>query len=377
MTRAHTTVCRLVVMVAAAGAAAAGPVAAQAPAPPPTPAPAQPAGDTPSLRVGITLFADYTVTQQPKGVDADGNTFTPSAFNVARSYINVTGNVSRLIAFRITPDIVRESGSGSSANGSLTFRLKYAYGQVNLDDWLPRGSFARFGMQQTPWVDFLDTVYRYRFQGQTLEDREGILSSSDVGASVRYVFKGDYGDVHGGFYNGDTYSRPEANDQKAFMVRGTVRPLPSSGRLRGLRLTGFYDHDAYVRDAERRRTILGATYEHPYINAGAHTLGTSDRTLRASRKLDGRGYSVWATPKTPKGHGWEGLFRYDHLRQDQATATGQGERSRTITGVAYWFPRQGSVSAAILLDYEHVNNDGYVPARADERRWAVHTLINF
>ena len=92
------------------------------------------------------------------------------------------------MAFRVTPDITRETGTGSSLNGSYTYRLKYAYAQFNLDDWMTRGSFARFGMQQTPWVDFIDSVYRYRFQGPTLEDREGILSSSDVGATFRYVF---------------------------------------------------------------------------------------------------------------------------------------------------------------------------------------------
>ena len=39
--------------------------------------------------------------------------------------------------------------------------------------------------------------------------------------------------------------------------------------------------------------------------------------------------------------------------------------------------RQGSVSAALLLDYENVDNRSYAPARPDERRWAVHALINF
>lgn len=371
------TIGLLAAVAVSAGAQATPPNDAPAAPPPQAAAPAPRPGDTPSVRVGTTLFTDYTVTQQPKGIDADGNTFTPSAFNVGRAYINVTGNLSRLIAFRITPDIVRESGSGASTSGSLVFRLKYAFGQVNLDDWMPRGSFVRFGMQQTPWIDFLDSVYRYRFQGPTLEDREGILSSSDVGASFRYVFEGDYGDVHAGFYNGDTYSRPEANDQKAFMVRGTVRPLPANDRLRGLRLTGFYDRDAYVRDAERRRTIVGATYEHPYVHTGVHYLGTRDRTRSANPRLDGHGYSMWATPKTPKGHGWEGLLRYDHLRQDQGTTAVDGERNRMIAGVAYWFPPQGGFTAAILLDYERVDHSGYLPARDDERRWAVHTLINF
>ena len=333
--------------------------------------------DTPSLRVGATLFLDYTVTEQPRIIDADGNRVTGNAFNVGRAYLNVTGNISRLVAFRVTPDIVRETGTGSALNGSLTFRLKYAYAQFNFDDWMQRGSWARFGMQQTPWVDFIDNVYRYRFQGTTFEDREGILSSSDVGATFRYNFPGNYGDFHGGIYNGENYNRAEANDQKAVMLRGTVRPLPTHATLRGLRVTAFYDHDAYVKQAERRRGILGFTYEHPYVNAGWNYLSTTDQTRTVTPRLDGHGFSAWATPKTAKGHGWEGLLRYDHLVQEQANAATDGQRRRTIAGVAYWFPRQGSVSAAVLLDYERVDNDNYSPSRSNERRWAVHTLVNF
>lgn len=336
-----------------------------------------PPDDTPSIKVGATIFADYTVTQTPKLRDVDGNEVTANAFNIGRAYLNVTGNISHLVAFRVTSDIARETGTGSALNGSYVVRLKYAYGQVNLDDWMNRGSFARFGMQQTPWIEFIDSVYRYRFQGPTLEDREDILSSSDLGASFRYVFGGNYGDVHGGFYNGDNYNRPEANDQKAFMVRATVRPLRTHPTLRGLQVTGFYNHDAYVKDAEKRRAIGAVTYEHPNLNAGATYVSTTDQTRAARPELDGHGFSLFATPKTAKGHGWEGLLRYDRLVQEQATSSAEGERNRTIAGIAYWFPKQGSVSAAILFDFEHVDNRNHAPVRADERRWTLHTLINF
>jgi hypothetical protein len=161
------------------------------------------------------------------------------------------------------------------------------------------------------------------------------------------------------------------------MIRATVRPLPLHPALRGLRVTGFYDHDAYVKDAERRRAIAGVTYEHPYLNAGANYVATSDRPRAADRKLDGHGFSIWATPKTPAGHGWEGLLRFDHLVQGQAAAPVDGKRNRGIAGIAYWFPRQGAVSSALLLDYEWVNNRSYAPPRRDERRIALHALVNF
>src|SRR4051812_34582921 len=92
-----------------------------------------PPDDTPSIRVGITLFPTYTLQTDPKIIDADGNLVRRNAFDVARSYINVTGNISHLVSFRLTPDITRQSSlltlaSGNSvSNDSLVFRIKYAF----------------------------------------------------------------------------------------------------------------------------------------------------------------------------------------------------------------------------------------------------------
>src|SRR5918912_932009 len=84
-----------------------------------------PPDDTPKINLGATIFADYTYQDSPQTKDADGNTIHPSAFNVTRAYINVTGNLNHYLGFRITPDIARETGSGSSLSGSLNFRVKY------------------------------------------------------------------------------------------------------------------------------------------------------------------------------------------------------------------------------------------------------------
>jgi hypothetical protein len=337
-----------------------------------------PPDDTPVIRVGATIFADYTYQSDPKGTDVDGNSFSPNQFNVARAYINVTGNINHYIAFRITPDIVRETIAGSQNTGSLVYRLKYGYGQFNLDDWMTRGSWVRFGIQQTPWVDFMETVYRYRFQGTIFEDRESFLSSSDAGVSFHYNFKSNYGDVHTGIYNGENYNRAETNAQKGWMTRATVRPLPmGSPVIRGLRLTGFYDADHYVKSADRTRGIFGVTYEHPYLNAAFDYLWASDQTRIGNNtpKLDSNGFSVWATPRSTKG--WEGLVRFDHLEREQTTATAKGKTDRTIVGASYWFPHQGNVSTVLLLDYEQVNYDDFAPVRADEKRIALHMLVNF
>lgn len=335
-----------------------------------------PPDDTPVIRVGATFFGDYTVVQTPKIKDGDLNEVTSNAFNVGRAYINVTGNISHRIAFRITPDISRETGTGSSLNGSYTFRLKYAYAQFNLDDWTNAGrtgTWVRLGMQQTPWVDFMETVYRYRFQGTIFEDREGFLSSSDVGASFHTNLPGNYGDVQAGIYNGETYSKPEANDQKGFMVRGTFRPLRMHPVLRGLRVTGFYDKDAYVKNADRLRGIVALTFEHKYLNAAFDYLAASDQNASAAKpKVKAHGYSIWATPRATNG--WEGLLRFDHLEPNKDVS---GTRNRSLAGIAYWFPHQGTVSTALLLDFEQVKFDNFATPQPTQQRLALHALVNF
>jgi len=332
-----------------------------------------PPNDDPAVKVGGTMFLDYTYQDAPEVTDADGNRVHSNSFNLGRSYINVTGQLHHLLSFRITPDITRETGTGSSLNGSYVVRVKYAYAQFNMDDWLPRGTWVRFGVQPTPYIEFEESVYRYRFQGPVFVDREGFLSSSDVGLTSRLAFPSNYGDIHLGVYNGEGYNRSEANDQKAFQVRATIRPAPAVNVLRGLRLTGFWDSDHYVRDADRDRVVGALFFEHPWVHVGFNYMKARDQSRIATAEIRSEGWSAWVTPRTPIGI--EGLFRYDHLEPDDRN---DSEKNRTIAGVAYWFtfPKPG-VTAALLADFENVKYERFTPARETEKRYALHMLLNF
>jgi hypothetical protein len=353
-----------------------------------TPAPDYtPPDDTPSVRVGGTLFADYSYTLAPEAIDAEGRRYNANSFNVGRAYVNVTGQLNHIFAFRITPDIVRETGVGSSASGRLTLNLKYGYVQVNLDDWLWRGSYVRAGMIQTPYVDFAESIYRYRFQGTMFVEREGYLPSSDYGVAFRTQFPRGYGEVVGGLYNGEGFSRFETNDQKALQLRGTLRPFPNKDAARGLRVTVFYDADHNAPNAERRRAIGTATFEHRYFNVGAEYLDAADRLNSNAPRIDSSGFSLWATPRVPLGPvpvapptgvvraSLEGLFRLDRRHPDDDT---RSVKERWIAGVAYWpSMRTASVSAAFLLDYEFVRHHRFSTLQPNEKRLAVHMLVNF
>src|SRR6185436_9691803 len=110
-------------------------------------------------------------------------------------------------------------------------------------------------------------------------EREGYFASADAGASFHYNLPSNYGDLHVGYFNGENYNKAEVNDQKAFQIRGSVRPFATSTPvLRGIRLTGFYDADAYVKNADRNRAIGQVTFEHQYVNAGFEYLKAADQT---------------------------------------------------------------------------------------------------
>lgn len=339
-----------------------------------------PPDDTPSIRVGVTLYADWTHQTSPTTTDSDGNVINPNSFNVTRSYINITGNINHIVAFRITPDIVRESGmvslgSGSSvSNDSLVFRIKYAFGQFNLDDWMTRGSWARVGIQQTPLLDYEEGIYRYRFQGTTFTEREGFYNSADAGASFHYNIPSNYGDVHVGVYNGEGYAKPEANNQAAVDIRGTVRPFATNEPvLRGLRITGYYVGDHYVQDAPRTRGVFQVTYESKYINGGFDAIWAHDQTSITKPNIEASGWSFWLTPRSKIGV--EGLIRYDHLKPDSRFDT--QVRHRTILGVAYWFRETGSVQSALLVDYDGQTFDNFTTPQPAQKRVAVHGLWAF
>ncbi len=306
----------------------------------------------------------------------------PSSWDVTRAYINVTGNISHRVSFRVTPDVTRLSTTvtggalgekvTTSADGSLIFRLKYAYGQFNLDEAWSKGSWVRLGQHHTPYVDWEEGVYRYRFQGQIFVEREGFMSSADTGLSTHYNFPGNYGDVHVGYYNGDTYTKLEPNDQKAIQIRASLRPAPEVAVLKGLRVTAFYDADDYIKSDPRNRLIYAVTFEHKYVNAGFEHLNSTDQPTGASGLIRAEGYSIWATPRSPKG--WEGLLRYDHLKPN---TDNPDIKTRKIAGVAYWFKsQQAPATAALLVDYENVTYDSGL-AKPDEKRYALHALFNY
>jgi hypothetical protein len=345
----------------------AGPAFAQAPA---TPAPAAPA-----VKVDGQLFTEYTYTFAPRASDASGRLIPPNAFNITRAYITLQGNVAPRLSYRLTADAARENGTGASLAGSLELRIKYAFLQYGLGPRLGPDAWVRFGVQHTPFIDAVETIYRYRFEGTLFTERDAAMSGSDAGVTMHVDLPAGHGDLHGGLFNGEGGSHLEANDQKSLQFRATYKPAPAYPLMKGFRLQYFINDDHYERDAPKRRMLSSMYFEHRRFNAGFDVLMARDQLTPDLPRIDGRGLSMWVTPFfREKGNGPEMLLRFDRFRLD---LQGPALRHRIIAGLAWWFPVEGGRPAAIMIDYEQLTTLGAAIPVPQSRRLGVHAMMHF
>jgi hypothetical protein len=334
---------------------------AQPPAQPAQPAPAQPAEpEYPIVRVGMLSYLQYNAELENR----DGQ----NAFDVTRAYLNINAQLSPRVRFRFTPD-VRRITDGSLA-GSLTVRVKYAFAQF--DNVLNERSWIRFGLHQSPWLDFEESINRYRVQGTVFSEREALIpGSADFGASYFTPLPDGYGEIHAGVYNGEGFGQTDPNKYKSAQGRFTLRPLPNRGALNGLRLSLFYNAGWYAADRPRRLGIVMGSYEHARLVATLQRVAATENPIGSLREMNRSGWSVFLEPRQGVA-GLAGIFRYDAFDPDRLFTA--NEQNRVIAGGAYWFiwPR---ARLALVATNEQVQYDS--PLRPDENRLLLQTHIEF
>jgi hypothetical protein len=292
-----------------------------------------------------------------------------NAFDVTRAYLTVNGQLSKNVRFRFTPDIRRATDSALS--GTLVVRVKYAF--VELDNVKAARSWIRFGAHQTPWLDFEESINRYRVQGTMFAEREGLIpGSSDFGVGY-FTPLGKYLDIQTGIYNGEGYAQTDPNKYKSLQGRATVRPFAGKGIANGLRVSGFYSSGWYAANRPRRLGIVMGSFEQTHIVATIqHVSATENPNAAAPRDIDRRGSSGFAEIRQGMS-GWAAIARLDHLDPDRALADDADRRA--IAGVAYWFvwPRS---RVGLVVTNERIHYDP-AAARPQENRLLVQTHVEF
>jgi hypothetical protein len=330
----------------------------------PSSVPAAPASEP---QYPVITFGTLTYLQYDEEIKNRDNF---NAFDITRGYINVFGDLAKNIKFRITPDVRRVTDS--SLAGSVALRIKYAF--VEFDNLLTSNSWLRFGAHQTPWLDFEESINRYRAQGKMFSEREAIIpASADFGVGYLTHFPSNRGELQVGVYNGEGYDASEVNKYKSVQGRVTLRPFPQHDRAKGLLLSAFYDLGWYAKNQPRRHGIAMGSYCAQHLFASLQWLAATERPdATTPTAIDRKGYSGFLELRQGM-EGWAVFGRFDHL--DQNTVTPDSSDRRIIAGVAYWL-KWSKVRLGIIINDEDVRYEAGLK-KADENRIQAITHIQF
>jgi hypothetical protein len=304
---------------------------------------------------GVVSFLQYSVELHEEDYY--------NAFEVTRGYLDVRGRLSDRMRVRFTTNV--RPTTDASLDSNLTARLEYAYLEAK---WSDDRTFL-FGMQETPWLTFEESINRYRAQGTMFAERENLIPGpSDLGAGL--IYKRRLFEIHGGVYNGEGYGRAEIDKYKSVQARGTATVYSmDEGRSR-VRLSGFYTYGWYAEDRPRNVGIVMASYESRHVVATGQYLTATDNPFVVN-DIERQGYSIFGEARMGPT-GWAGLGRVDFFNPD-ADREGDNMR-RYIFGGAHWSQlAHGRIGFVATLEQVYRVSNG----EKTESRLLVQTHVEF
>ncbi len=318
------------------------------------PAAAQNAPAPPTIKLGGVVYSQFEYWAS----DSVNHT---NQFELQRAYLNAIGTFGPKILTRITADVFRPASAPS-----LDYRIKYAYFQ-----WLPDTAAPvafRFGVTQTPWLDWEESLYGFRMQGSMpMERAGGFLTASDLGLAMDF-FTSDKGLFNGsiGVYNGEGYGNAPGGKFLDYEARASVRLLKSDdpSPQGGLRLSG-YGHvgrldafggpprDRWIGEASYRSKLLVLAAE-----AGWARTGLASTTANPNpATVDARVLAAFGVLNIPNS-GAQILLRVDRFNPN--TAVSDTSNTRFIGGLAYRI----SPNVRVLGDIDALSYDQAAPLPA-------------
>lgn len=305
-------------------------------------------GSAQGVKVSGTVYGQY-MYETNQGADSTHY----NAFDVTRAYVNIRGAFKGGVSTRVTGDIYRD------ANGSINYRLKYAY-----VGWTPKNSPVTFlfGQVQTPWLDYEEGLWGYRMQGPMALDRNHYLNSSDIGLAMEGGFQQHTFDFYAGVYNGEGYHHGESGSSKDVMARASVRLLKSDdmGSRGGLRLTAYGQLGTPTGGGRRNRAMGQISYKSKLFTLATEIAATADSsTTAATPDVHGVISETFGVLNIPNSK--VSLIGRVDIVNPNNKVTGD-RRNEYIFGVAYRI----SPNLRILGDWDKIAYEsGYTPTTAE------------
>jgi len=275
--------------------------------------------------------------------EADG----ANAFDVTRAYLNFEAGLAQGVDTRITADLYRAD------NGSLDYRLKYAYFA-----WTPDGSHLTYKLGQihTPWVDWEEGLWGYRMQGPVALDRFHYLTSSDLGAGIDGGWNAQKVNMQLTVTNGEGYHAPEGDKHKDVAGRVSYRLVSSDdgGKRGGLRLTGLAHLGTATGGGTRRRLVGMLSYRSSTLTLAGEAGRVTDGGAEGGPNVDGNVLSAFGVVALADSKA--SLVGRVDLVDPNADAP-DDRQTHTIAGISYRL----TPNVLLLADLDHTSYQGGVP----------------
>lgn len=278
-------------------------------------------------------------------------------FSIQRAYVNVVGRFSGGIQTRVTTDIA------PTGAGNQQIRLKYAFLA-----WTPAQSSLtyKFGLLQTPYVEWEEALWDYRMQGTIPVDRHGYMSSADVGVGVDGRWNNEQVNAQFAIFNGEGYSGGTGDNRKDAGLRVSVRlsETNDASRVGGLRLTGYAGIGKATGGADRNRFLGIVSYKTQQVTLAGEFVSTKDAAVTGSI-LSGFGVYRFSGSKVAA------IGRVDVVDPD--TDTPDNKLTRVIAGLSY----QVQSNFRVLGDVDLLSFEGGATPLQDATRQRALLQMQF
>ena len=324
------------------------------------------------ILIGFSFGSNTSVINQNTEISgqwflAFNNASEINQFVLKRGYFTIKTKMNDIFSVRYTQDITLDK-EGSDA-GNVEIRLKYLYLKIKLDQFdLINNSHLELGLVHRPWLDFEQSINKYRVQGKMFLERYSIINSADFGifytgliggkvgkdyqSTVTNKNPGKYGSYSIGIHNGGGYHAIEQNNNKTLEGRFSLRPLYEI--YPGLQLTYAFTYGKANIESNLSDFNMNLLYLSSETRLGSFTgtyyTGNGDYGGKyideQNNSLAHTGYSLFGELKIPDTK--ISIFgRLDDFVLDDNLE----ERNTYIGGVSYSF-----LKSKVLFNVDYQNN---------------------
>lgn len=330
--------------------------------------------DYPKISPFLTVFAHYEVQLEEARDDFN-------AVELTRAYFGSFFDFDPHWRARLTLDGVRDSND-PLADREFEVFVKHSWLEYKglAEEGYFKNASVTFGLVDLPWVPWEEALWGYRFQGEVFVNREGYLTSTDLGIHFKNKLPEELGDYGVMVHNGEGFRRAEGSKHKSADFRVTLTPFGKA-----VWLTGFAEYGQYAKDEPRIRYIAHLAWRTEEVVLAGEILRARDPagrmaarqpSLAALSALDDQWAEGWSlygvlqgkTLGLPEQIAF--IARYDWLNPSEEIS--RDSHYRYITGVSF----RPIKNVTLLLDWDRAIFD-VRDTRADTNGLFLHVLVTY